>query len=244
MIAMRRYLLAGGGVVAVMLAVALVVQRCAGYGAASTEPAPVTAGPAPLPPAAVVLTPQSGPDPAVPVRTPASKATSALSAKIANHLAAPAAPSPGPALSAADAALLEAAKDFERDVWPKGEDRSGVGLTFSEEGFATLLDSLEVQMAHDPGARELSQLFGDGARGKLPADGSTRLERLACGMRLCAAHFETDTHSSDLPRLGYNSMSGGTPLPGGGMRHRLIFSIDPDLHIAQPPSPRQPRAGG
>lgn len=45
---MRRYLLAGGGVVAVMLAVALVVQRCAGYGAASTQPAAVTAEPATL----------------------------------------------------------------------------------------------------------------------------------------------------------------------------------------------------
>ena len=40
---MRRSLLAGGGVVAVMLAIALLVQRCAGLGEGGSESTRVTA---------------------------------------------------------------------------------------------------------------------------------------------------------------------------------------------------------
>jgi hypothetical protein len=162
-----------------------------------------------------------------------------LAAKIADHVQRPDAAIAGATMSAADAALFETAKDFERDLWPRGDDRSSLFSSFSADGFATLLESLEAQMAHDAGARELAQLFGAGARGKLPVDGSVRLERLACGMRLCAAHFEASGRDGDLPRLGYNSMASGTLREDGGMSHRVIFSLDPELHIARPPPARR-----
>lgn len=190
----------------------------------------------PAVPAAAIAAPAPQPTltrPAVPAAAPARKST-----RIAK-LQASRAEAPSPSLPPAPAAAFEAARDVERAAWPRGDDRSPLMAMLGEEGFESLFASLQTQMKYDEGARELAQLFADGARGKLPADGSTRLLRLACGLRLCVAHFESSGSSSDLPRLGYNSISTGTPQPNGGMVHRLVFSLDTELHVApqaQPPA--------
>jgi len=213
---MRRSLLAGGGVVAVILAIALLVRRCeAPETAVPAEPVASAPAQAPTAPAATTAAP------APPVAVVEPQQMVAQPAKTADLR---------------DPALFDAARAYERELLAGlPETRTRLFSAFGDDGFAALMDALEVQMANDEGARELAALLAARARGRVPADGSVQLQSLHCGVRICAAQFLAANPRETLPSLGGEAVSMGHPLPNGGMRHRLVFALDPGLRLSPQP---------
>ena len=107
----------------------------------------------------------------------------------------------------------------------------------SEQAFTSALDAMLSELSGDPDAAELTAAYEEAIRAQLDGLDGLRLERMACGLRVCLATFEEEQPASwDAWHARFDA-DPATPASvfierevesGNGTRQRrIIYSTDP-----------------
>jgi hypothetical protein len=130
----------------------------------------------------------------------------------------------------ADAALLEISLQAERDLI-RGDtlDAPRARAVTSDEEFFALIDGFALQSQHDDGKAEIGRLLADRvARGFRRLHSDARIERLSCGLRLCAAHVRAPRADAEID-LPFPLVRVAAAHLDGGVDIRIVFAIDPAI---------------
>jgi hypothetical protein len=130
----------------------------------------------------------------------------------------------------ADAALLEISQQAERELI-RGDalDPQRARMAASSDEFFALLDGFALQAQGDDGKAEIGRLLADQAeRGFRRLDSEAAVERLHCGLRLCAARVRAPRSDVDID-LPVPAMRVALPHADGGVDIRIVFAIDPAI---------------
>lgn len=124
--------------------------------------------------------------------------------------------------------------------WLAGDDVSAASvseLLRSGQGFDAAIDALAIDMAVDAEAEALMDAYSEVIETQLPETGTVRLERLACGLRLCLARFEETARGdwnawrrsfdADTRTPHHVFIEREVDLGDGVTERRVLFATDP-----------------